>query len=403
MKKKRHPVISGNARVLRNVNRALILNLIREKQPISRSRIAQFTGMNKSTVSNIVAELLAEGLIFEEKSYDPKIGRNPIHLRLQLGRHLVGAINFDVPESYVAVADLDGSILQTSPVPSLNRRPEALAAACMEELLKICSARNIPALRGVGISIAGVSDPENLTVYYAPRLGWERVDIGAILRKLCRQDCFFITHNDAKAAALAELWFGDKRRNLAHFVYVYIGDGVGAGIVVNKQLLSGAHHAAGEFGHMTIMEHGELCSCGKHGCWEAYASNPATVRRYLAGRKENLGEASQVSFAEILRASRSGDRHAAAVLKQTGYYIGLGVANILKAIDPEVVVIGGEITEAFDLILPEIRSVVRRHSFFGLESRIRIVPSSLKVKPPQLLGAATLAIRELFSDYRIVR
>lgn len=403
MRKPRQPFISGNAKLLRNVNRAVILNLIRERQPISRSTIAQITGMNKSTVSNIVNELLEQQLIAEEKHHDPKIGRNPINLRLQLGRHIVGAINFDVPESHVALVDIDGTILKKTKIASLQQSPESLIRACLQALADLRRQHGISEIKGIGISIAGVSNPETLTVHYAPRLGWENVSLGNILEESCPPDCRVTINNDAKAAALAELWFGDLRTELSSFVYVYIGDGIGTGIVLNKELVNGAHHAAGEFGHTTIIEHGELCSCGNYGCWEAYASNHATIRRYLVSKRREPHRVAEISLEEVLAAARAGDPDALDVLVETGQYLGLGIANILKAIDPEVVIIGGEITGAFEIIFPEVEKTVRRRAFWGLEKDVRILPSSLKVQPPQLIGAATLVISELFSDYRIVK
>ncbi len=403
MKKVQQSFISGNAKLLRNVNRAVILNLIRERQPISRSTIAQITGMNKSTVSNIVNELLEQHLLVEEKCHDPKIGRNPINLRLQLGQNIVGAINLDVPESYVAIVDIDGSILKKDKIPSMQKSPEHLLLTCLETLKGLCQEQGVSQIKGIGLSIAGISNPKSLMVHYAPRLGWENVALGDYLEKACPPHCLVTINNDAKAAALAELWFGERRGELSNFVYVYVGDGIGTGIVLNKELVNGAHHAAGEFGHTTIIEQGELCFCGNYGCWEAYASNHATIRRYLVSKRREPDRVVETPLEEVLLAARAGDQDALDVLAQTGRYLGLGIANILKAIDPEVVIIGGEITGAFDILFPEIQKTVRRRAFWGLERGVKILPSSIKVQPPQLIGAATLVISELFSDYRIVK
>jgi|Deesub1362B_J571_1020462.scaffolds.fasta_scaffold01664_4 predicted NBD/HSP70 family sugar kinase len=394
--------ISGNAKLVRNINRGVILNVIRELQPISRSEIARLTGLNKSTVSSIVSELLEEELIFEEEWQDKKIGRNPINLKLKLGRHFVGAINFDVPDSIIAIADIDGSFVSTATIYESPDSPEKLVKRCLEELKEIQQSHQIQQLCGIGITIAGIVDQREQRVHYAPRLGWENFRIGKVVSDIYGDGAFLAINNDAKAATLAELWFAPKERKFRNFVYVYVGDGVGAGIVLDRDLVDGEHNAAGEFGHTTIIEGGELCSCGNYGCWEAYASNPATIKRYLVLKRQSLSYASELTIGELIRRARAGEEEARETLVQTGHYLGLGIANILKAVDPQAVVLGGEIAQAFDLIYPEMKKTISRRTFFGLEKNVQLYPSSLKGRP-QLIGAATLAISELFTDYRIIR
>jgi predicted NBD/HSP70 family sugar kinase len=404
MKPNQGTFISGNAKLVRNINRAVILNLIREKQPISRIEIARLSGLNKSTVSSIVAGLVEEGLIYEEVEPNPNVGRNPINLHLKLGTHLVGAINIDSPATRLAIADLDGGVKAAVTLDQKSENPEQFVHACVAKLFELRDQLRIDHLEGIGVSIAGIVDPAQAKVVFAPRLGWEDFEIGRLMAQLCPQEGIIVIDNDARASALAELWYGNHDLKLSNFVYLAVGPGIGTGIVVDKELIHGSSYAAGEFGHMTLFEGGELCSCGNYGCWEAYASDRATVKRYKMQKQTEASASSQVMLQDIIDCAMQ--RHetlARDILRQTGHYLGMGMADIIKAVDPEAIVIGGRITGAWDIVYPEIMQTLSIRAFFGKNRKIRILPTSLMAVRPRLLGAATLAVKEIFSDFKITR
>ncbi len=393
-------IITGNSKILRGINRSMILNMIREKQPISRINISRLTGLNKSTVSSIISELLKEDLIYEQVSPDQNIGRNPLDLYLKLGKYYVGAINIDHSTTRFAIADIDGSLIGQSSLNAETENPEKFVQKCIKELLALCEKHKIKSLEGVGVSIAGIVDNKNLIVNFAPNLGWEDFNIGNIIKKELPGIKNITIGNDAKSSALAELWFGKHDIDLANFVFLSIGPGIGSGIVVDNELLNGQFHGSGEFGHMVIYEGGELCSCGNNGCWEAYASDRAIVRRYAIRKHKKLLQSVDYMVQDIIDLALKGDELSIEILKQTGYYLGLGIANIVKAIDPMAIVIGGRITQAWDIIYPDLIKVVNQRAYFGRKNKINILPTSLKIRP-RLLGAATLAIQEIFDGYKI--
>ncbi|MHB1688046.1 MAG: ROK family protein [Ignavibacteriaceae bacterium] len=393
-------IITGNSKVLRGINRTMILNIIREMQPISRSNIAKLTGLNKSTVSSIISELLSEDLIFEQAIKDQNIGRNPINLYLKLNKYYVGAINIDSSITRFAVADIDGSLKGQSSIDTDSKNPEKFVELCINELLKLCDSLNVAHLEGLGISIAGIVDSKNLIVNFAPNLGWEDFNIGEVIRRILPDIKNISVGNDAKSSALAEFWFGNHEMNLSNFVFLSIGAGIGSGIVVENKLMNGEYQASGEFGHMIIFEGGDLCACGNKGCWEAYASDRAIVSQYLAKRPGKLDHNVDFMAQDIIELAKKNDELSIEVLKQTGYYLGLGIANIIKAIDPHAIIIGGKITQVWDIIYPEILTVVTQRAYFGRKKIIKILPTSLKVLP-RLLGAATFAIEEIFDGYKI--
>jgi predicted NBD/HSP70 family sugar kinase len=400
MYSKNPKLITGNAKVLRGINRGIILNLIRERQPISRINIARSTGLNKSTVSSIISELLSEDLIFEQINEDQNIGRNPINLYLKLEKYFVGAINIDASLTRFAVVDIDGSVKGISSIQTESEDPKKFIEKCVNELIQLCKKYDITNLEGLGVSIAGIVDPDKLIVNFAPNLGWEEFKIGELLKKLLPNIDNISIGNDAKSSALAELRFGDQSLDLSNYVFLSIGQGIGAGVVIENKIMEGEFQASGEFGHMIIFEGGEKCSCGNNGCWEAYASDRAIVNRYNAKMPGSQNQLADIMAQDIITLAKNNDELSVEILKQTGYYLGIGIANIIKAIDPHVIIIGGKITQVWEIIYPEIIEVVKQRAFFGRNKNIKILPTSLKTLP-RLIGAATLAIEEIFDGYKI--
>ena len=398
-KKPKHDhVISANSRVIRNINRAVILNFIRERQPISRAAIARLTRLNKSTVSSIVSGLIKEDILAEKVEKIAAVGRNPINLHLKKGRNLVGAISFDSAATRVAVVDIDGTIIHTDKITANGRSPEEFVTSCVDILIRLRTQHRLPQFKGIGVSVAGIVDSSQSRVTFAPNLGWENVDIGALLANRCPDVAVTAVENDAKAAALAELWFGRHNINLSNFVFLSVGRGIGTGIVIDKRILNGESHLAGEFGHMVLLEGGEHCACGNEGCWEAYASDRATVRRYVTARK--MAAAQEVTIDDVIAAAKGGDALAIAELRVSGRYLGIGIANVIKAVDPGAIIIGGHITRVWDMVSAEIIDAARKRSFFGEREGTAILPTSLTARP-SLLGAAALAGRKFFGDARV--
>lgn len=367
-------------------------------QPISRTKIARLTRLNKSTVSSIVNDLLNENLIKEQKTSDPNVGRNPLDLSLKLGKYFIGAISIDAALTRFAITDIDGSVLGTATIDSQPQDPEKFLSQCLTELNALSKQLNIQSLEGLGISIAGIVDSNNLVVNFAPNLGWENFDIGNVIKKLWSDIKILAVGNDAKCSALAELWFGTHQFDLSNFVFLQVGPGIGTGIVVEKKLLDGEFHASGEFGHNVLFEGGEPCLCGNNGCWEMYASDRATIKRYINKLGGLLNQTITIDY--VIDAAYKNDSIARDVLKETGYYLGLGITSIIKIIDPHVIIVGGGIVRAWDIVYPEIDQVIKKRAFYGKNKSISILPTTLHIRP-RLLGAATLAIREIFHDYQI--
>jgi len=391
-------VITGNVKIVRNINRATILNVIREMHPVSRSAIARITGLTKTTVSSIVLDLLNDNFIYEQISNDSNVGRTPIMLHLMLEENYIGAIDIGPDTSVVAIADLQGTIIKKAFLKTDVKNPGRLILSCIEKLKSLKLSVGTEKLRGVGVSIAGVVDGPGRRVIFAPNLGWQNLKIGHYFDEFLPDDGPMTLDNEANASAIAELWFGGEVSGLSNFVF--ISEGLGTGLIIGDSLFKGFSHAAGEFSHMTIVEHGLRCVCGNLGCWEAYASDRVTVERYKKLRTSSLNISIEEYFEYIIDRANEGEVEAISVLKETGKYLGLGISNIIKGLDPEAIVFGGLIIRAWDIVYPEIQNEIKRRRLSGISQNTLILPSSLSERS-SLIGAATLVIKDIFRGHRI--
>lgn len=393
-------IITGNSKVVRSINRATILNLVREMQPISRIQIARITGLHKSTVSSIISELLEEDLIFEQPSEGNSIGRSPINLYLKRGKFFVAGINIDSSFIKLALADIDGTVIKEEELPVNQPTPEEVIDQSISSLKDMQLQFGISDIYGIGISVAGIVDSDKMVVTYAPNLGWENVSLGELFSNNLPDIENIAVGNDAKASALAELWFGRHELDLSNFVFLSVGAGIGAGIVLDGRLVNGEYFAAGEFGHMVIVEGGLLCTCGNKGCLEAYASNRATIACYERQLSRTESERTSFTMNDILSGVRKKDAAAISAIKETAYYLGVGVSNIVRSFDPQTIIVGGKITDVWDLVGPEIYNAVMERAYFGRKKNINLLPSSLRYAPG-LMGAVSLAIEKVFDSYKL--
>ncbi len=226
--------------------------------------------------------------------------------------------------------------------------------------------KGISACRGIGVVVPGMTDIKTGIVLRAPALGWLDVDLLGYLRKEFDNIPIHI-ENSGKACALSQIWETRSELHTHHdLVFVSVSDGVGVGVVINGELMRGKHNTAGEFGHLPLSIDGLPCLCGANGCWEAYISNLATISRYfgknLSQRQPLPLETANFTIEDLVKRARSGDGKALAAFHLTARYLGLGLASIINAIDPSQIYLGGEITEAWDLIEPQVRDAIKERT-----------------------------------------
>jgi len=399
-KPKQEQITRINSKVARDINRSIILDTVRRRQPISRATISEITHLNKSTVSNIVASLLEEDLLVESPDRGGGVGRSPVNLTVKQGRHFVGAISFDAPLTRVAIVDLDGTIRARDEIVIKSVSPESLVSQCVSRLTALRSTLGPHKFHGLGATVGGIVDSVQSQVSYAANLGWNDIDLGSVMRAHVPESSTVSVENDAKASALAEILLGKHKVPPKNMIFLSLGPGIGAGIVIHGRVLSGSTHAAGEVGHMTVVDGGEQCSCGNRGCWELYASERAPVRWFAVAQGSETGTQTPSTLSDVFGAARMGDNHARGALSLWAQHIGVGIGDMIDMLDPEVVVVGGSITQIWDLVSADINRASHGRGKFAKQHKTTILPTSLPDNPA-LLGAAALSIRKIFADYSI--
>jgi predicted NBD/HSP70 family sugar kinase len=374
---------------IRDINRQIVLNYVRERGPISRAEIAQETALQRSTVSLIVDELKSGGLI-EEVSGESTGGRPPTLLSLRTADAVAIGVDIGTRRTIVATSDLAGRVLEQEEFPT---DPDArkTISRIIERARRFIT-KNGETIEGVGVSLPGLVDQETGTASFIPHFKWRDLEIAKEIRAAL--GLAVTADNDANAAALAELWFGRPEiREVRDFILVLIEEGIGTGIVFDGQVHRGKSGVAGEFGHMTIGRDAPVaCAAGSRECWEAFASERAALARYA---KLKRGTGAAIKFEQLVELAFEGEREAQSALKETAYYLGLGIANLIQGLSPEAVIVGGPIVRGWSLIANDIRTAVRKNICRGLPPA-QIIASTLGAEPT-LMGALSLVLMTKFT------
>jgi len=380
----------------REVNRRILLNLVREHQPISRADLARRLAMSRGMVSALVSDLISAGLIYEGGTGQASRGRKPKLLHIRGHDRLVLGVDIRRRQTHLLLTDFGGSEIAVE----MFRTPAALEAL-LDELagraLRLIEAHaDLGECHGIGLVVPGMVDVSAGEVLNAPTLGWRHVRVREMLTD--RVPVPVHVERDAVACALAKIWLGRRGEHRDNFAYVTVSDGVGAGLVVNGQVLRGRGHAAGEFGHVPLNLDGPLCSCGNRGCWEAYTSNHATVTRYLGREPSDRGHRSEreVSVEDVVDRAASGDPAAMAALRETGRYLGIGIAGIVNALSPDEIIVGGEVAEAWDLVGPSLQGELGARALTELSATTPVTPEPSD-RDTRLRGAIMLVVGPAFA------
>jgi predicted NBD/HSP70 family sugar kinase len=381
----------------RDINRRIVLNLIRSHQPISRADLARHSGLQRSTVSVITEQLIQERWVTEGASGHAPRGRRPRFLHLNQERVGIIGINLRPATTTVALANLDGHFLVQESLPTA-RQPEQFIAELSPRLRHLIKMRPEISYEGIGVSLPGRVDLASQRLVFAPNLGWRDCDLKTPLEEATGLPVEL--ENAANACALAEVWFGRRTEGVRNLVAVTVSEGIGSGLILNHQLVRGSTGMAGEFGHMTIVEDGLECRCGNRGCWEVYASNSAAVRYYTEsaaparnGRVGSRSRAPVPSFDDVLRLAEQGDAKALAAIHQMARYLGVGIALLVTGLAPDVLVVVGEVTRLWPQVGPVILETVGQRSF--THAPTRIVPADTAAQP-RLLGTIALVLQRHF-------
>jgi len=350
--KKRVQVASSEG--VRDINRKAVLNLIRTKQPISRADLARISGLQRSTISLIVEDLIAGHWVLEGPTGRLPRGRRPTFLRLNDDRVIIG-VDIRPLQITVALADVNGKFASQEVMPTAPTPKVAIdgVIARIQRLLRSCGEKTV---EGIGISLPGRVEPGSGRLVFAPNLNWTDYDIGEAVQKATGFDVEM--ENAANACVLAAVWFDHfESRNL---VVVTVSEGIGTGILVNGRLARGFSGMAGEFGHVALDPDGPPCSCGSRGCWEVFASNRAALRYYFESSAQT-----GLNFQDLLSLADQGDPRAAKALETMAHFLGRGMRMIVAGLDPEQIVIIGDLTRSWHRFGPVIQAEVQAQGLSG--------------------------------------
>jgi glucokinase-like ROK family protein len=394
-----------DSRAMREVNRSIVLDIIRRGGKVSRTDLAKRSALTKPTVSAIVDDLIARGIV-QEVGFGKTVatgGRRARLLEFNDASAAYLGLRFGVHTTTVAIADARGEVRTIKEAPTVAGDPHASVRAALELFDPALAEAGLPRerLASVGVTVPGMVDTRTGTVALAPNLGWNNVPIRELLQQALELPV--VVHNVTNAGAIAEGRIG-AAKGARSYVWVYVGHGLGAGIVIDGQLFYGTKGFSGEIGHCSVVEDGPLCSCGLRGCLETLASGRAIER--LAAEAVAGSEPTQLSqhptpfdASAVFDAARAGDVVAQRILRQVGERLGIGLSYLVNLLDPELVVLGGRVMQAADFILDGARESVARHALQG--SKVQVVASTLGDRAG-LMGSVISAMDQAVRSYRIV-
>ena len=396
--------ISPNQNI-KNFNKHSAVDLIRfATTGISRTDLAEEMGLTRAAVTLIVNDLLENGVILEAESRAIPNGRPPVVLEINPKRGLVAAVDMGATHVNIALADFSAKIIEETSFPfDIKQGPQVCLAEVrriLQELLDRYGI-SISEIMAVGVGVPGPVIKDAGMVMSPPIMpGWDRYPIRKTLEEAW--GCPVSLNNDAELGALGEWAYGAGRgeKNLA---FIKVGSGIGAGLIINQQIYGGTTGSAGEIGHITIEENGPLCTCGNHGCMEAFAGGNAIAiqarKMVQSGKRTLLSNIplENITAREVAESARRGDLPSQEIIMRAGTFIGIAIAGVVNLFNPSAVIIGGGVAQAGDLLTTSIRQAVRDRSLHASEQSVHITTAMLGQRS-SLIGATVQAINIAIHD-----
>ncbi|KAB1917291.1 ROK family transcriptional regulator [Micromonospora noduli] len=386
-------------RSVRLRNRSALLTKLFLDGPLTRQDLVRSTGLSQPAVSNVVADMIDEGLVVEAGAAESDGGRPSMLLRI--APRFAFLIGVDVGETRVRVELFDFAMTLLAsveyPLDPARTEPDLVAGHVLAGIEAVTGQAGVAPgdVLGVGIGVSGVVEQGTEAVVHAQALGWDGVPLERLIG--AGTDLPLHIDNGAKTLGQAEMWFG-AGRGARHAVFALVGSGVGASVVTNGATYRGASSSAGEWGHTTLVYGGRVCRCGARGCLEAYVGAEAIIDRYREARRGRPvpGEDEESQIAALVAAAET-SATARRVLEDTAGYLGAGVANLINLFNPERVVLGGWAAMALGDLLPAVREAAGRQALRQPYEQASIELCRLGVDAVAL-GAATLPIARFLTE-----
>lgn len=385
---------SANRDLMRRMNESSVFGIIHDHGPISRTDIAARSGLSLATISNITGVLIDQGIVIEQQAGASTGGRRPTLLAIRRDAAFAFGVKLTTEQIIVAITDLGARLVAQRAVPLGDEpTPEGMVARLGDVIDELRATDRTRKFVGLGLGMAGVIDRDAGVCRFSPFLPWRDVPLRGVLEE--RVAMGVIVENDVNALTVAERWFGAGAA-ARDFLVVTIGRGVGMGLVLNGELYRGGRDGAGEFGHVTVVEHGRRCNCGKEGCVEAYVSEPALAQAV----RDATG--TDIPFDTAIERAQSGDRNLAAIFADAGRVLGLALSGMVSVLNPTLLLLSGEGTRFVDLMLPALLDTLADQCFdrYFDDLEVRVQPWG---DDAWARGAAALVLDDFFhpADLRL--
>ena len=391
-----------NSESMGRSNRLTILNLIRKYPGISRKRLVKITGLNPSTITKIVFELMEKKFVEEGgKGVKNGPGRKTVNLFPSKGAATSIIAKIGVESTQIGLGYLDNTFrciydFKTSEdfESFFNIFSQKTLSLYKMERLR----NNVVAL---SISVPGIVNKDKAEMRIVPHLGWNDIRLGEKLKeRILNFDLPILLENEAKLSLMAEMYFNELLDGLKNGVYIYISQGVGGALLVNGKIFHGASFTAGEVGHMSIYADGPICYCGNKGCWEEYISIDTVVKTYERSGKMLKGSSFKDKF-QVLITKSEHDEHARNILLNMMHYLSVGITNLVNILNPEFVMIGGMGEKIPNDYVQIVRDEVKNKALESATENLLIMRSSMDMVNSALEGCTLMAANE-FSEKVII-
>jgi predicted NBD/HSP70 family sugar kinase len=371
----------ASSEMARDINRDIVLEFIRFRQPVSRVDLSRLSGLQPSTISAIVEDLIEEGWVKEGAVV--RGGRGRPSTMLSVNEELVTlALDIRPNQAIVAVVDLTGRFLSHETITTATA-PQAAIAKLVRKMRSLREQYKDKTFEGIGVSVPGRVDPMTHRLLMAPNLKWDGFDIKSALEK--EMELQVEIDNDANACLLSELWFGHLE-GVRNAVLIAVSEGLGAAILAGGQLHSGFNGLAGEFGHIPMDPRGPQCGCGQRGCWETFASSRAALKFY----RKFSRNASIKDMHDLLRLVQDRDPVALRAIRTQATALGRGLRLVTAAMAPERILITGEITSCWDIAGPVVQAELEAGILAGAAPQLMVAGDGYLAR---LSGGAALLMQ----------
>lgn len=393
---------TGKKHHIREINKSSIMQVIQENGAVSRAEISRILGLTPATISKNISALIAEGLVKESSIGSSNGGRKPI--LLEIDESCVFFIGVDIHKDGVeaAAVTLTGNIVAREVKAFGNAQGDfkKVVIECISTVRKRMGGKRFHA---IGVGMHGIVDTNRDLSIFAPAMGSHNLKLKSYIEK--SQNIPVFIDNDSNAMALGESQFG-QASGIRDFVFLNVSRGIGAGIVLNGELYRGSRFAAGEIGHVRVVENGSRCVCGNYGCLDTVATEYSVIKDITNAiqtgvpsvlKEMTRGNLHAITSEMVFNAAKMGDRCTLDALEKMGRYIGVALSYVMNILNPEMIIIGGSMSLVGDYFMQVLTNTTQALSLKESMPGVKIILSSLK-ENVGVLGSAALGIQKLFMN-----